>query len=348
MPAATSLAPEDILAIPLNKPTRLFSSDAATMKREYRALVRRWHPDVNASPQAGEVLRHINALHAAARGGDAGSDKDRPGQLDLATTAGTRIRLRYRHQTADDLGTVYIARAAVTWLSDPANADLLDAAATRVEALPLTDAAMRAEMARFLPGVQRRFDTDDRAGLTLSMRPDLVRLSDVLDQQGGQIEQAHLGWIISGALNIACYLHWAGLTHNALLPENLFVGLRDHAVALIGGWPYAAPVGARLTALPAAAYRLAPPAVRDNRTADNRLDLELIKHTGRVLLGDPAGTTLATDDRLSPALVNWLRLPAGNDPVAAYRAWHTALETAYGRRRFVTFPADPDDIYPRP
>ena len=52
MPDSTRISAHDILSVPLNRPERLFPSNAAKARREFKSLARIWHPDHNADTNA--------------------------------------------------------------------------------------------------------------------------------------------------------------------------------------------------------------------------------------------------------------------------------------------------------
>jgi len=87
--------------------------------------------------------------------------------------------------------------------------------------------------------------------LVVEKAPDQVPLRDLLEHLNGKLSAEHTAWILSSLLNIACYLQYAALTHNAVSPDTFFVSPEAHSGALLGGWWYATAAGARIGALPA-------------------------------------------------------------------------------------------------
>jgi len=167
--------------------------------------------------------------------------------------------------------------------------------------------------------------------------PDLVRLQDLLDHLGGRLDPRHVAWVVSTLLNLACYLGWAELTHNALSLDTYFVSPPGHRGALLGGWWYAKPAGARPDALPAPTALCCPPDILREKRADGRTDLELVRAIGRALLGDAAAP---------PLLLEWLRPPTAGDPVADYRRWsETVLPASFGTGRIAQLDIAASDLY---
>ena len=58
------------------------------------------------------------------------------------------------------------------------------------------------------------------------------------------------------------------------------------------------------------------------------------------------GARLARAGAAPAPMIDWLRLPASNDPIEDYRTWRTrVLPDSFGARRFVELPLTQSDIY---
>ena len=55
-----------ILAVREDEPERLFGVDVSALAGAFRALAKKWHPDLCAAPRAAEVFKHILLLHDVA------------------------------------------------------------------------------------------------------------------------------------------------------------------------------------------------------------------------------------------------------------------------------------------
>lgn len=336
-----------ILRIAPDAPERLFSGDTATARAEYRRLAACWHPDRNPDPAAARVFAHIEALYRLALARLADGYWRQPGLLRLTAQDGRVHELAWRQRHGFELGELYLAADRLVFVLDPEHDDLYRNALAALPALPFASAAMREQMLPALPEIATAFETGERRVLVLRKTPRQVLLSDLLDHLGGRLEARHVAWIISGLLNLACYLDYAGLTHNGIGLDTCMVSPDDHRISLPGGWWYACPRGARMAALPPAALDIAPPDLLRGKRADARLDLESIRHLGRTLLGDATGMRLAHDRSIPAALADWLRLASPGTALHDYRHWQdTVLPDSFGPRRFVRLDVSASDIYP--
>ena len=335
-----------LLAIPPTAPERLFSGDAEQARTEYRALVALWHPDRCAHTEATEVFQHLNRLYAAAVDQLRAGRWQTPGLLRLQANDGTEFRIRYRKEHAFELGRMLIGDSIVAYVIAAEHADLFQNALDAIDRLPCADPRMAAEVGRYLPEIVRHFETGEGRVLVLRKTPDRVLLRDVLDHCGGRMDARHVAWIVSSLLNLACYLDYARLAHNAILADTWFVSPERHSGALLGGWWYAVRQGERMTAAPAAALQYAPFEVTARRCGDIRTDLELIRALGRELLGDASGLRLARDKAAPQPMLDWLRLPAGDSPRHEYQTWmRQVLPDSFGERRFVKLDITVNDLY---
>jgi hypothetical protein len=353
-----TLSAEKLLGIPEAEPERLFSRDAVAAKSEFKRLAMRWHPDRNRDNAAAEdVFTHVDALFKSAiykieKGGwhepVVKIEDEEPNVLLLRADTGRQTikRIRYRKHVPFELGDCYIGRTIVTYVVKNDYADLFENARRIIAGFRYGSGAMRDEVCRSLPAIESIFHAGDRCVMVVRKAPDLVRLRDVLDRVGGRLDPRQVAWIGSTLHNLACYLGWAQLTHNALSLESYFISPPDHSGALLGGWWYAKPEGARLDALPSATTRYCPPDVLRDKRADARTDLELVRAIARELLGDGSGMRLAAERLAPPPMTDWLRHPTSGCAIADYRQWsEIILPASFGTRRFTKLDLSASDIY---
>lgn len=180
----------------------------------------------------------------------------------------------------------------------------------------------------------------------MAKTPDMLRLRDVLSFYGGALPDRHAAWILSRLYNLACYLDFSGLTHNAISLENWFISPQSHKGALLGGWWYTVPRGEPMLGVPESTYTVLPPQVRIDKRGSVRTDLECIRGVGRELLGDRTGSRLMTSN-VPRAFIEWLRGAPADTAYQEYTRWERVLTKSYGRRRFVAMDLDSKTLYER-
>lgn len=336
MNLSTTLSAEALLAIPLSAPERLFTGDEKRARREFRTLASLWHPDRNSCLKAAEVFQHLHQLYKAALRELQGGVWRTSEWLTLWGLDGTCHEIRYRWERPFELGRLFISANAVTWLVEKEYADLFHNAVAAISALRFADQNMAAEMRPNLPEVLAHFETRTYFVLILRKAPDLLPLRETLNYFSGRMDARHTAWVISSLLNLACYLDYAKLTHNAISTDSYFVSPQRHSGALLGGWWYAVRQGQQMKAAPAITMQYVPYAVMRHQRSDIRTDLELVRALGRELLGDITGMRLARDKAAPPSLLEWLRTPATSSPIDEYQTWQCqVLQESFGERRFV-------------
>ncbi|MBD8530006.1 MULTISPECIES: hypothetical protein [unclassified Massilia] len=343
-----SLSAAALLAIPEDQPERLFQGGIEDVKKAYRLLAMRWHPDRSADADALAVFQHIGRMFDQAAERIALGDWPCGGTLRFAAIDGKAWEINYLRRHRFELGGMYVAASVVAFEVDAAHADLVGRAERTIRDLRYADAGMREQIARHLPAFPfaGAFQTGTAYVVVMRKAPELLLLRDVLDHFGGRMDPRHVAWVVSALLNLCCYFQYAGITHNALSPDTCFISPVEHSVAVLGGWWYAARNGERMAAAPARTLEWAPHDLLDMRQADIRTDLELVRAIGRELLGDISGMRLARESGARAAMTDWLRLPASNDPIEEYRTWRTqVLHDSFGARRFAELPLTQSDIY---
>jgi hypothetical protein len=346
MPPLDALTASQILAIAPGEPERLFSGDPDSLRREFAVLAKCWHPDRNGSGAAAEVLERVVTLYDAARRKLAAGEWSEPGVLRLNTITGRSLVLGVKRRQEFELGEMVIAVDRVAFLVEKEHAILFETGLRRIRDMRYPDAKVRADLATFMPHLQGVHETASRRVAIIAKSGDAVLLKDLVAHMGGQMPPKHAAWVMSSLLNLASFFEIAGLTHNAISPETVFVSAQHHAAYLLGGWWYAAPAGARIELLPEATYAVMPRSMATRKRADIRLDLESIRAVGRTILGDSTGLGLVGRKDVPKPLANFLRLPSANSAIEDYRAWRQALNDSFGPRRFTELPVSFSDVYP--
>ena len=347
-----SLSAATLLAIPEDRPERLFKGGVDEVKKAYRLLAMKWHPDRSRDPGALAVFQHIGRMLENAEEKIALGDWPCHGRLQLTALDGKAYEINFLRRHRFELGSMYLASTVVTFEIDRAHADLVTQAERTIRDFRYADGRMREQIARHLPAFPfaGAFETATSFVVVMRKTPDLLLLRDVIDYFDGRLDPRHVAWVVSSLLNLCCYFEYAGITHNALSPDTCFISPPDHSVAVLGGWWYAAADGARMLAAPERTLAWAPHDLLASGRADVRTDLELVRAIGRELLGDVTGTRLYREsyrESSAPrAMIEWLRLPASDNPVEEYRTWRTrVLHDSFGARRFAELPLTQSDMY---
>ena len=342
----TALSAETLLAIPLLEPERLFTGDAQQAKQEFRALAAIWHPDRRPETGTPEVFQHLSRLYDAAAQKLRGGLWNLPGQLRVHATDGATYHIYYRKMREFELGRMFLGDRIVAYVVDKAHSDLFQNALQAIERLPCANPQMAAEIQPALPDIIRHIETEDSRVLVVRKTPDLLLLRDILDHFNGRLDARQVAWILSSLLNLACYLDYARLAHNAIGVDTGFISPPQHRSALFGGWWYAVRQRERMHAAPAATLQYAPGEVITRKCGDIRTDLELIRALGRELLGDISGARLVREKAAPLPMLDWLRLPAPPSAIDDYHTWqHRVLTASFGERRFMKLDLSADDLY---
>lgn len=348
MTAPDRFAARNVLAVPDNEPERLFSGPDQ-VAAEYRQAALLLHPDRPGGHKA--AFQHLGALHAAAEARARRGEWRTPGLLVLRGEDGSEKRLRFRKEFDAGAGRGFIGQTLVTFLLPEDLADLADNARTLIDGFeraryPSDEVRRDIEFRR--PRLKRFFRTADRKAVLMLEKPeDVIRLRDAADHFGGQLNPRHVWWIVSELCNLSCWLEHAGLSHNDISMDSVFISPSRHTAMILGGWFFAASEGARMQRVQTArTVAHLPRSVLDSKQASIKTDLALIRLLGRELLGDPSGVRLAANPDVAPALAHWLRIATTGQARRDYRQWSQALTDVFGeKRRFAKLDLHASDIY---
>jgi hypothetical protein len=205
---------------------------------------------------------------------------------------------------------------------------------------------MEGESIKYLPAIKKIIKTKDKSYLIVQKDREAISLKDVLAFYNGFIEPNHAAWILSSMYNLACFNQYNNLMQAGFSLENYFIVPAKHTGHLIGGWWFSQNNNEKLIALSSEAVNVAPVKMLNNKQADIKLDLELIKLVGRQLLGDSTGIKLRKDSKVPKQLVDWLNDSSNLKPFETYDIWQNkVLQESFGVRRFTKMDLTINDIY---
>lgn len=330
---------EALLAVPLSSPEQVFSFDASKAKQEYRAYAKQFHPDHSGGDTA--AFQHVKALYEAAIAKAARGEWD-DGIFRFRTLTGKNFEFKYLSRRTFELGEFFVGRKTLMYVLDKSNTDLFN----RFKIPKFANKEIEKNISRYIPpsssSGKLTFETAASHVVVLRKPEDYLCLRDVLHAAKGKLPPVHVAWLISRMFNIACGLQYGLLSvHADVSLDTLFVRPSTHELALFGGWWYLHPDGAKLYAVPARTL----PYVGKDHIATPRLHNELVRLTGRELLGDPSGSRLMTDKSLPKPLTLWLRSPASDSSHRDFKEWESVMQASFGPRKFHKLDIGEADVY---
>lgn len=346
----TTLTAAQILNIPEDQPDRLFSA-ADKVDSEYKALAKKWHPDLGGN---GNVFSHIGILKTKAENHKVwrkfAIDDLTPGVIQVKTETfehakAATLRFGYLRKHDFALGSIYTSSMHTTAIIDAVHRPMFERAIERINSIEYKDEKLRKGNEPFMPKIRGMFKADDKLGLSITKQDDQILLADLLSYLG-TIDPKHVAWIISRCYSSACFFWLQRMVHCDFSPQTLYVTPEHHTVSPLGGWWFAFKDGESITTLPKRTVDAINPRMLKGKTANIGITLELIKALGRELLGDRSGAKLQFNKALPEAMVRWLLLPAGDDPIKEYKIWqNNVLLDSFGPRKFVKFEVTVGDVY---
>ena len=342
MKDVSKLTAIEILAV--TTPEQMFSPDEKVAAIEYRKLSGIWHPDRKSGSDS--VFAQISTMyHKGVEKIKAGTWVI-PGLFKFTDIKGKKFEVRYKKHHVFELGDMYIGDYTITYMIHKDSKDLFENAKRVIKGFKFVNDKMKTEISRYLPEIHLENETADRLVLVVKKTPDLILLRDVIDHLGGKMEPKHVAWIMNTIYNIACYMKFSGLTHNSIGIDTYFISPKHHSGALLGGWWYAAPVDTKLVAVPSRTITYAPRDLTSKKVASMKIDSELIRATGREMLGDGNGSKLLSDPSIPNSLLTWVRTAGTGDAYKEYEEWSKkVLKESFGERRFVEMKIQSSDVY---
>jgi hypothetical protein len=334
----------EILALGVWEAEKVLPGDENEVRKAYRSLAKKWHPDLSRDPLASKVLAHLTLLRDALI-------KRRPATAPVMSERlymgadGVGIRFKYLRLRAGEVGDILIGRKSIAYEMPADFADVAENEKAMIAGIRFADDGMKAQMQHFLPKLEKTVVAGDKVVSILTRPADCVLLSDLVDHFGGRIPAEHVAWLISSLANMCCYLDWLKVSHGAISPTTVLVCPERHSVILLGGWGFATRYGAAPLAVPERTLSKAPTLAVEGSVGEGKTDLLLVRATAQDALGSSGGGGLMTDKGVPESVARWLLLPPKGGASADYESWGRCLTEAWGKRRFIKMDADPRKIY---
>lgn len=320
------------------RPEDLFPGTPEAAKDHYKTLAKHWHPDVCKEEKATEVFQHIKTLYEEAlHKFETNTWQGKSLVTFFIKNSPKSVALNVLTSRKFDLGIYYVGETFVTYILDKEHEDLFQNAKIRVH-FKYASPNMEKEMVKYLPVKTSFFELrDGRFGMTVFKSQEYLLLRDVLAYYK-HMDPKHIAWIGSTLQNLACYLNYAGVTHNEISLDTYFINPKDHSGALLGGWFYSVPAGGKIEKVSSRTYGLLPFDVKIKKQASRKTDLELIRGVGRELAGDQFN---ALPKPMQAHLIGIASQGALED----YSEWRKALEESFGKRTFTPMDLDSNILY---
>ncbi len=337
---------DKVALLGVKKAEELFINDETKTVELWRRISMRWHPDRPGG--VVDVFTHVKELYEQALIKIAADTWGKAGKItiEIVSPTETAYEVKYHTKHELDVGMMYVGDSLVTFVLDSDNVDLGQKAERQLKSFKFPDAHFKSGMKPYLPVCKVHGIT--RAGqymMVLEKQPREMLLRDMLTYFGGKIEPKHAAWIVSRMYNIACYFQITGLSHGDISPDTLFIDAEDHKARIVGGWWYSTQLNSKLKVMSGRTADIIPASIMKSKIATLQLDGELIRATGREILGDITGGKLLMDKNIPKPMVTWLLSPSSTDLVADFTSWQKALKDSYGARRFTVLALSPSDIY---
>lgn len=285
------------------------TATADDVKRAFRALAMKYHPDRNKLPAAEEKFKQITAANEVLSDPEKRARYDRTG-----SAAATVIVSRAASYTIEscaatgDVADVYQAcsskgaTVALKVARNPADTDLMAREWDALKTLHppgTTDSSARC----YFPPAIETFKVDDgvhrrRQVNVTSWLTDYRPLTEVAEAYENGLAIEHATWIFNRILEALHFAHSAGIVHGAVLPQHVMVytGASDvdplnHGARLVG-WTFSTKIGGKVPAIVSGDRVMYAPEILAKRTVTAATDIFMAARCVQRMVG--ASTRIPT------------------------------------------------------
>lgn len=312
----------------------LFPRDLVAARELYHDLAKKVHPDICTDPCAEDAMDKLNKLYQRAQQCLEQGTWEADHMEWLISEDGSAVSVKYLFKSSFEQGVRYVCATSVLWLfSDKKDAHRFEKQLSRIR---YHNDKMKTEFSHQLPQLKKTiFFADGSCGIVVAKTVDQFPLDLVLKNVPDLITDRHLAWITSRLCNLCCFFSHNNLSHNGLIPSNLFISAEKHSLSVLGGWQYAAMTDEKMQGVPRAVYDIMPATVKTSKTGNAVTDIESVK-----LIGRNVSKNLSL-----PKPVRAFYHSGSGDSISEFRKWSYALHEAYGKRTFVPLTLTNKQVY---
>ena len=297
-----------------------------SIRSRFRECAKLVHPDVCSDPRAEEAFNHLAKLN------DRAMECLKLGvwdETDMLRLPG-KPKIRYKHSLWFELGKRFVTDDRVIWVLDLDKNKYLKRF-IHTEFTYRDDKMLKMYRNR-IPVVE---DHDDQA-IFLKKDPKEFPMDLFLSAYGDKLTARDIAWMISRMCDLLCFLHFHGLTLNGIEPENLFINPDLHSIHIYGGWWYATKIGQKMIGVSKNIYNIMPFDIRNTKIASPATDIESV----RIMF-----QRICEGKDIPKPMNKWLNAGSLENPIEEYERWNEALDKSWGKRKFMVFSANADEIY---
>ena len=275
----------------------LFGDKLEDNKKMFHAYCKKYHPDVNGSPEAATIYTHILEIynketkHTAA-GINPSGKKDIIRCINEATGRG--FELINPIVIVNQMNVIYHTDTKILLLFEENRKQFYDnyikqnkEIIEKIKSLEKTNPKLKNQFEPLFPKVKVYFKTTGgKYAILLEKRPDVLNLGEIVRgyaKKGEKFPFRHSIWIMNRLYNLECFFDFISKTYNGFSIENIWVSTEMHAALIFDGLEYTVNTGDAMIGLPKSVFDVMPVDLKGTKAANQRIDLKSIRNIGRIL-----------------------------------------------------------------
>ncbi len=322
-------------------PGDIFSPDKATMRQEYLAYSKLYHPDVCHD---SEIFKIISSLYQQGM-----KNLDYNGTLInewsnrtiiIVDTNGKQYQMRYEGKYEFEFGMEFVGEYTILYIFEKQYEKYYRNMVQIIPKITYADDHMKQYFSNFMPKIrQHGTTTEGRFYIAIAKQDTEYPLKAMLNmsifRQG--LNSKDIAWMVSRLNNLICFLEFNGIVHNGITPDNLFVDLSKHGVCLYGGWWYAVKECTKMIGCTKQVYDVMPPGAKQSKVAMRVTDINCVKLFLK--------KNLDIHNDYKGELMQWACSPSTDDALKSLKEWSAKLDKAFGKREFHKMEVSKNEIY---
>lgn len=310
------------------KPSDLFNLNE-DIHLQYKQLAKFCHPDINKDSQAVEAFKHLSFIYNLYKNPDIGIKNNQPIDYFILESNDKKYKYIPRIFNKDECGEIYLGNSTLRLFD---NLDLF-----KNHDLQFKEFLNKASANNFINYVSETYNVNynNKPGILYKHKPSTFRLKEIIHKIKA-FKQPHVIWITNRLLELAAYLESINIVHCNISLSSVYIIPETHGISLCD-WQYSRSQGHKLLALNGELKNVYPKEIFKHKQAINQIDINLIKHLGIQLLGDPSGfgNLLKQNKDINQNILKWFQTIETNKSILdIYTNFRQLCEKEIGKPKF--------------
>lgn len=319
----------------------VFENNSDKIKKTYRELIKKYHPDVCSDERAASTIAKLHVLYKEAEEHCKNNTWKESNVLTLHRSDGkTALIKNFKYTSSNEMGRIWISNTCICYEFEKGKKKYFDNYLKMMDWIDYADENMEKHFSPFVPKVLDNFEADGNYYIIIKNYGELYPLGIVKDVFK---TPEHAAWLTTKTLEICNFLQFNNIAHNGICEDNCFINFDMHTVHLFGGWQYSVPLDDSMIGVPKKVFDSMRSSTKKDKLSVTSTDLDAVKAMVKSV-SDGRTYVKLLDNKFPTPFAEFLSSTSSEDAFEEYDKWEKARKASWEKRKFIKVEI-PEDVW---